>query len=191
MSSIMRRRRGLISAIGNSCLMRWFTKPTLSDRRPRRQPLPTAKRFRSIRNRYSTVGVGLDWTLIPGPVSALIDTPIATTRSHCCHKQLLRLRAEAHHSCAQSSNIGVHVWTATPGIVRGRKSQAYLVVNHVWRLIDLDMHGSPQGDTQCRAVCRDRLIFRHKAHPSLELKHRRCQSSHTRSKKRERGENIL
>src|SRR5271163_4601850 len=73
MSSIMRRRRGLISAIGNSCLMRWFTKPTLSDRRPRRQPLPTAKRFRSIRNRYSTVGVGLDWTLIPGPVSALID----------------------------------------------------------------------------------------------------------------------
>ena len=25
-------------------------------------------------DRYSTVGVGLDWTLIPGPVSALIDT---------------------------------------------------------------------------------------------------------------------
>ena len=40
MSSIMRRRRGLISAIGNSCLMRWFGKPTLSDRRPRRQPHP-------------------------------------------------------------------------------------------------------------------------------------------------------
>ena len=25
-------------------------------------------------DRYSTVGVGLDWTLIPGPVSALIDS---------------------------------------------------------------------------------------------------------------------
>jgi hypothetical protein len=25
-------------------------------------------------DRYSTVGVGLDWTLIPGPVSALTDT---------------------------------------------------------------------------------------------------------------------
>ena len=38
--SIIRRRRGLISAIGNSCLMRWFSKPTLSDRRPQRQPVP-------------------------------------------------------------------------------------------------------------------------------------------------------
>ena len=27
-------------------------------------------------DRYSTVGVGLDWTLIPGPVSALIDTEL-------------------------------------------------------------------------------------------------------------------
>ena len=26
-------------------------------------------------DRYSTVGMGLDWTLIPGPVSALIDSP--------------------------------------------------------------------------------------------------------------------
>ena len=25
-------------------------------------------------DRYSTAGVGLDWTLIPGPTSALIDT---------------------------------------------------------------------------------------------------------------------
>src|SRR5271170_7400207 len=60
MSSIMRRRRGLISAIGNSCLMRWFTKPTLSDRRPRRQPLPTAKRFRSIRILRLPSGVVFD-----------------------------------------------------------------------------------------------------------------------------------
>src|SRR3954451_18222196 len=49
MSSIIRRRRGLISAIVNSCLMRWFSNQTLSDRRPRPQPIPTAKRFRSIR----------------------------------------------------------------------------------------------------------------------------------------------
>ena len=25
-------------------------------------------------DRYSTAGLGLDWTLIPGPASALIDT---------------------------------------------------------------------------------------------------------------------
>src|SRR5271169_4394099 len=95
MSSIMRRRRGLISAIGNSCLMRWFTKPTLSDRRPRRQPLPTAKRFRSIRNRYSTVGVGLDWTLIPGPVSALIDTRRLQQVAEAAHRRLVRRRLAA------------------------------------------------------------------------------------------------
>src|SRR4051794_22088603 len=51
MSSIIRRRRGLISAIVNSCVMRWFSNQTLSDRRPRRQPIATAKRFRSIRKR--------------------------------------------------------------------------------------------------------------------------------------------
>jgi hypothetical protein len=46
MLSIMRRRNGLISAIENSCLMRWFGNPTLSDRRPRRQlPLPEAVSF--------------------------------------------------------------------------------------------------------------------------------------------------
>ena len=28
--------------------MRWSSKPTLSDRSPQRQPLPTAERFRSI-----------------------------------------------------------------------------------------------------------------------------------------------
>jgi hypothetical protein len=48
MSSIMRRRRGLISAIGNSCLVRWVVQP-----QPLRQDVSTSAalycgRFRSI-----------------------------------------------------------------------------------------------------------------------------------------------
>jgi len=52
MSSIMRRRSGLISAIENSCLMRWFGNTTLSDRKPRRQlPLPEVVSFNPRANR--------------------------------------------------------------------------------------------------------------------------------------------
>src|SRR5712691_10559543 len=49
-------------------------------------------------DRYSTAGVGLDWTLIPGPASALIDRT-ASLRSALC--PLTQLSAQSR-GCALS-----------------------------------------------------------------------------------------
>ena len=65
-----------------------------------------------------------------------------------------------------AGEVGVHVRALAPPVVGGHQLQADLVVEHMRRRVDLDVHGPPQGDPHGRAVrCRravgPRLIVGH------------------------------
>jgi hypothetical protein len=67
-----------------------------------------------------------------------------------------------HDGCSElARELRVHVGTAAPAIVGGRQLQADLVFEHMRRRIDLDVHGTPQGDTHRRAVCHRGSLITH------------------------------
>lgn len=55
----------------------------------------------------------------------------------------------------------VHVRATAPVVAGGRQPQAGLVLEHMGRRVDLDVHGPPEGDPHGRAVGRPGLLVRH------------------------------
>jgi hypothetical protein len=83
------------------------------------------------------------------------DDVLAHALAGLFHDQVLDEACPGHdggpeRACA----LGVHVGTVSPALVGRRQPQADLVCEDVRRRIDLDVHGPPQSDAHCRAVCR-------------------------------------
>lgn len=67
--------------------------------------------------------------------------------------QVLDEASAGRDPCSEAAGgLWIHVGTVAPAIVRGRRLQAELVFEDVWRRIDLDVQRPPQGDSHRRAV---------------------------------------
>jgi hypothetical protein len=75
------------------------------------------------------------------------DDVLADAVAGLFHYEVLDETGPGHGGCpGTAGGIPVHVRAAAPAVVRGHQPQADLVVEHMRRRVDPEVHGPPQGD---------------------------------------------
>ena len=126
---------------------------------------------------------GRRWAKVSRPAPRMTYWP--TPRPACSATRSSMKRARATMAARKPAGaVRVHVRAVAPAVVGRRQPQADLVLEHVRRRIDLDVHRPPQGDPHRGAVRRRGLLVCHDAISHVVLAgawrlHRRPSGSRT------------